>query len=489
MKDTPNPHIGQKPNPVEKKAIKDAKRKQILPFRPSSYIPNSVRDSWRKWKQVFGTNDEVFNLLEFVRNSTAVQKIVDINEKIDFRDEDVECMWFKVKDEPLQKDLEMLIAYKKFQYTPPIITTQNTNIMTEKDHTDLYVDLIDPHEDQMKVNSPLECFLQNSPAFCKPSEEDETISICNLDYLKKYQVTKETKYGYGGKAFVKNGEIIQVSESKRGDANFNRDLTLFLNSFAVHLVVIRHAVMAHLAIYQKYMMKLTVGVPRAYQDKWHADKSAGLLMKALTPRATNTVNYNIQLLIGPANSLVSRATSFTNDGLTLLNIDKYNEYEQLDPDEMIKDIATNGSKGWNAACYRAWKAAQKAVNAICKDLDVDKEYKEESLKDLAMLLWTGTFYHGFIGDFQLDNVVKGNLPFIITGEEHKQYEWYGTLSTTIGCSTMTRTMDMATVGKYLYTKEDRDIWKEYMKELGVAAKETGIKGFTYEGAIYNAIDF
>ena len=48
---------------------------------------------------------------------------------------------------------------------------------------------------------------------------------------------------------------------------------------------------------------------------------------------------------------------------------------------------------------------------------------------------------------------------------------------------------MATVGKYFYTEEDRDAWEEYRQALTAAAKETGIKGFTYEGPVYNAIDF
>lgn len=68
---------------------------------------------------------------------------------------------------------------------------------------------------------------------------------------------------------------------------------------------------------------------------------------------------------------------------------------------------------------------------------------------------------------------------------------YGTLSTTIGVSTMTRTMDVMTTGKYLYTDEDRNAWDEYIGELVVAARKTGIDGFTlsYPADTYNAIDF
>mmetsp|Transcript_26200 Transcript_26200/g.56244 ORF Transcript_26200/g.56244 Transcript_26200/m.56244 type:complete len:105 (-) Transcript_26200:294-608(-) len=73
---------------------------------------------------------------------------------------------------------------------------------------------------------------------------------------------------------------------------------------------------------------------------------------------------------------------------------------------MIEDIGSCGSKEWNSACHRAWEATQKVVNTIYKDI---KDIDDHSLSDLAMLLWTGSFYHRFIGDFQLDNVNQGKI--------------------------------------------------------------------------------
>jgi len=397
-------------------------------------------------------------------------------------------MWFEVKKQSQTIQNRMMKLYRVFEYAPPLLLNKDSEILENDDpfYTEMIGEKIDPHEAQMKVGSPMECFLQNAPAFCAPTLEDETISVCDLDYLKKYQVQEGTPHRYGGIAYIQGGEIIEVSGLKKGDKDFDLRVNIFLNSFAVHLVDVRHAVMGHLALYQKYLMRLTTNKSDEYKKRWEENKSAALLLKVMTPRRTSAVNYRIQLLIGPGNSLVGRATSFTNDALTLLNIDQYDKFFAMPPNKIINDVGSCGSKEWNSACQHAWEAAQKVVNTICKDL---KDIDDTSLRDLAMLLWTGTFYHGFIGDFQLDNVNKGNLPFLLTGKEHKQTKAYGTLSTTIGVSTMTRTMDMATVGNYFYTEEDRNAWEEYRQALTAAAKETGIKGFTYEGPVYNAIDF
>jgi hypothetical protein len=400
-------------------------------------------------------------------------------------------MWFEVQKQNLATTAEIMIAYDVFLKAPALVVDEES-LMNDDDYPALVGDLIDPHHDQMKVGSPIECFLRNAPAFCAPLPEDETVSVCDLDYLGKYQVKSGTNYRYGGKAHVKNGDIIEISGYNKKDhpEEFETRLNIFLSSFAVHIVVVRHADMAHLALYQKYLMRLTTNRSEEYKDKWNNYKSGPkLLMKALTPERTNSINWNIQLLIGPGNSLVGRATSFTNDGLTLLNLDKYDEFYAMSPDEIIKEVGSCGSKGWNSACQGAWMAAKKVVNTICKDLVGCPDLKETDLDDLAMLVWTGTFYHGFIGDFQLDNSIKGNLPFLLTGKKHVQSEAYATLATTIGASTMTRTMDMDTLGKYFAAKEDRDAWAEYQRELTACAKETGIEGFTYEGAVYNAIDF
>lgn len=90
-----------------------------------------------------------------------------------------------------------------------------------------------------------------------------------------------------------------------------------------------------------------------------------------------------------------------------MNIDAYNKFVNVEPEELIKYLGSKGSKGWSSACFRTWEAAQKVVAVICRNLEGKDVLKDSDFRDLSMLLWIGTFYRGFIGDFQLDNVIKG----------------------------------------------------------------------------------
>ncbi len=134
-----------------------------------------------------------------------------------------------------------------------------------------------------------------------------------------------------------------------------------------------------------------------------------------------------------------------------------------EPDEVVNKLAVSGSEGWKKACLDAWTVAQETVDVICRDIKGDASLKDTDFNDLSMLLWAGTFYHSIVGDFQLDNLMKGNLPFLLTGKDHIQSKGYGMISTTIGVATTTRTMNMATLGSYFNTMEDRDQWKSYQK--------------------------
>ena len=55
---------------------------------------------------------------------------------------------------------------------------------------------------------------------------------------------------------VQAGRIVEVNGISPGNDGFEQAKHVFLSAFAVHLVVVRHAMMAHLAIYQKKMMDL-----------------------------------------------------------------------------------------------------------------------------------------------------------------------------------------------------------------------------------------
>ena len=157
------------------------------------------------------------------------------------------------------------------------------------------------------------------------------------------------------------------------------------------------------------------------------------------------------------------------------------------------DIAVEYTKDNTICCFNKEK-----LQDMLNEKNIDSKGNKDTLVDRCKNNGIPTTYtvtektvEGFEGspiDYQLNNVNRGNLPFLLTGK-NEQTLAYSTLSTTIGVSAMTRTMDMDTVGKYLYTRKHRDAWADYCKELTKCAKMTGIKGFTYEGSIYNAIDF
>lgn len=434
-------------------------------------------------------NSFLFSLLGRITDGQDRFRFAKMNEEITFTNTTHAVMWFQAKDVPPAYHAVLVLLHQALRFAPALKIKASDELMTDADYKRQYKDYISSHENQMIVKSPEECFARNAPAFCKPRSDG--LSVCDLDYLRIYAVEEGSPSRYGGIAVVnENGEIVEVSGVEKENQEFEAKKAVFLNSFAVHVVLVCHAGMAHVAIYQKYLMRLTTHRSPSYEEMWKSHLGPELLMKALTPKGTNIVNTQIQILIGPHHSLVGRATSFTNAGITALNKKKYEEYFKLTPGEMIDNIGSAGSQKWNNACHGAWRAAQKVVHTICKDLDADK-LKGTDLEDLAMLAWTGTFYHSFIGDFQLDNVCKGNLPFLITGEKHKQTVPYGTLSTTIGVNTMTRTLNMETLGTYFPEPEQREAWDTYQKENEEYRISTGIQGFGgVEGApVYNAIDF
>jgi len=491
--ETPELDDGETPTEDEIEMIKSIRKKEFVPDDKALGLISDTFQFFKRAKkgqQEEESNEELFDfLIDKVIGGSPKFNGVNLQDDITFTSKTRELLWgFEVKDDIIKQLGILLYAYPTLKHLPALNTNIDTDLMTQDDYDNLSKGFIDAHDVQMKVKNPEQCFLKNAPAFCKP--RGDGTSICNLDYLAKYQVRKGTPFRYGGLAVVKDGKIIEVSGVRESDGDdFEVKKAVFFNSFAVHVVLVRHAVMGHLALYQRNLMKLTAKRSEEYQDLWKSSLGPELLMKALTPNGTNEVNTNIQLLIGPGNSLVGRATSLTNDAITLLNSNAYDKYVAMKPDEIIADIGGDGSEGWENACKNAWKAAKKAVNKICRDIEDSEHLEKDDLESLALLLWTGTFYHGFIGDFQLDNVVKGNLPFLITGQPHVQTKAYGTLSATIGISTMTRTMNMATLGTYFPEKYQRKAWEAYQEKLKECRKETGIEGFADDTAVYNAIDF
>jgi hypothetical protein len=341
----------------------------------------------------------------------------------------------------------------------------------------------------MNCNSAKECFLQNAPAFCSPESKGSSRSVCDLTYLQKYQVKKGTPARYGGKAVVAHGEIVSVDDvtPTSDPVEFERKVNIFLSSFAVHVVVTRHALMAHLAIYQRLLVKLTTNQNEDFMkgfDGTHGNGPKYFLQGLLT--GTNDVSYKQQLLTGPGNGLVARASSLTNLSLLQLGSDVWDKFKNMKPCDVVADVAEDGSPKWENACTKAYSSSKKAVTTILKDL-LDKGIIDEShADDISLLVWAGTFYHAFIGDFQADNLTKGYLPFPLTGELHLQDLSFGTVSATITATVMTRTVDMRALSLHFPKQEQRDAWEGHLAEL--AALDIGVEGYSVEN-VYNSINF
>mmetsp|Transcript_27421 Transcript_27421/g.49829 ORF Transcript_27421/g.49829 Transcript_27421/m.49829 type:complete len:536 (-) Transcript_27421:144-1751(-) len=474
----------QTPTVEEQAAIDEAISHVLLP-EGSFDAEEQFGKGRRVGGRLFG-NSLLFRVLGIIQSATPLDDSVDLNEDIEFSQDVDRCMFFDIKRIDRRKRLGIMAAYNLLKFAPPLRTSVDTEPMTKEHIDEIYSGKVFPIH-MMEVDSPEKCFLENAPVFCAPGKEGE--SVCDLDYLGKYAVKKGTPYRYGGKAVVKGGKITSISGSTEKDEDFDLKRNRFLSSFGVHVVLVHHAIMGHLAMYQKYLMKLTAERNDSYQNLWKENQSAGMLMKALTPYASNEVSYKIEVLVGPDNSLVGRATSLTNKSIMELNIDMHKKVSDMEPDEVVAYIGSNGSKDWETACQTSWAAAQRVVNLICRKIENSEYLRRTDLRDLAMLLWTGTFYHGFVGDFQLDNINKGNLVFPVTGEEHEHTVAYGTLAATIGCSTSQRTMEMSTLAKFFGEEDERDAWKEYHQILAECAKMTGVKGFSYDDTVYNAIDF
>ena len=373
--------------------------------------------------------------------------------------------------------------YYKLKEAPQIVNESGT-----PDYVALYDDKILPDRMMLSKN-PEDCFLRQTSAFCSPEPAggDEQLLICDFDYLKKYELkpdVRTTTPGYGGRAVVLNGRIVEISGVRSDDEGFPLIKAAFLSSFAVHVVVVRHATMAHLAIGQRLLVKLTAGRTQAYQDAWNRSKGPSLLLTATTYR-TNLVSINEQLLAGPGNSLFGCALSLTNDGLVELKMDMYEKYSDMTPDALVAEIGGSGTPTWTNACNIAWQGAKDVVNVICKDIQPFLE--DTDLSDLALILWAATFYHGFIGDFQLDNVIKGNLLLSLAMSSATGDLGYGTLIATIGVTTMTRTLTMIDLNGLFPKKEENDAWEQY--ETLLQNIDAGVSGFSLAAPVYTAVNF
>lgn len=478
---------GQTPTDDEKAKIKTIKRNVVKDGAPADQKLH-LRQFRLGIEGLFRRSNKLpYALFKSVRSGTAVSYME--LDHVDFTDDINDTLFYQtVKG----KDTLTGALNGVFKATPFSRPQAGT-----VDYEDLIGnDFFEPYERMMLADTPEDCFLQQAVAFCKPETPNSNRLVCDLSFMHKYQVNKNAAGRYGGKAVVQlkvNGkgyEIEEVDGRTSSSDDFERYKAKFLSSFGVYLIVLRHAVMTHLSISQRLLIKLTTKRNQKYIDTWMDEENKGpyTLLRALTTR-TNEVSINEQLLIGPDRSLVQRATSFIPDSLELMLSDYYDKYSSMTHDELIADVADSGTGKWTIAVNLAWKGAKTVVNEICQPV-LNKHVKQSDLDDMALMLWVSTFYHGFIGDFQLDNVNKGKLMLLHTGETEipkKMGLSYGTLATTIGVSTMTRTIQCQTLGGFLPKKSEQEAWRKYMDLL--ASLDVGVEGFSLKTPVYAAVNF
>lgn len=300
------------------------------------------------------------------------------------------------------------------------------------------------------TSSALECFKMNAEAFC--SRDANGNYTCDLTDMSKYDV-RSGFINYGGDIVLDSSreQVISVSGLSPTSTDFDRELNRFLASFAVHIIVDRHATMVHLAVSQRIAMEIT---QPQYKEVYDSNSAIKKLVQILTTRV-NEVSLNEQLLIGPEYSLVSRAASFTNESLEQYCKDKYVKYISLQPDELV-DMLLPCDGSFKDAGNTAYAAAKTLANGVCKEF-----LTQDVVEKLALMLWNASFYHYFVGDYQIRNLVFGQLPLACTGKDHVQNQKYATLSTTIAATTMTRALNVEDVVELLQDDEGKANWLEF----------------------------
>lgn len=326
-----------------------------------------------------------------------------------------------------------------------------------------------------KTSSALDCFKANAEAFC--SRDNNGNYVCDLSDMGDYTV-KEGQLKYGGNIVLNDSkaQVISVTGESPDSPNFSKELNRFLASFAVHVIVERHATMVHLAISQRITMEVTRPI---YADIYTKNPAIQHLIQVLTTRV-NEVSLNEQLLIGPDYSLVSRAASFTNESLFDFCKSKYDKYSSL-TSEAILELLLPCEGAFKQSGMKAYSAAQALVKGICEE-----HMPDNIINKLGLMLWNSSFYHYYIGDYQIHNLIYGQLTLTCTGEDHVQNQKYATLATTIAVTTMTRTLNLVDIVELTKENEGKKYWRQYGEVMN--GIETTLPDFSLKIS-YPAVNF
>ena len=358
--------------------------------------------------------------------------------------------------------------------TLPPLEVDNTPV-NDAFYADMIKGFTPPHSPQI-VNNELEALLANYTAFSKSVNGQ---IVCDLSSYSKYNPLPGF-LAYGGKAIVANdgSKILSIDGVANGATGFDTKLNVFLVTFAVHLVIVRHATITHLAVFQRLLVKYADPMYKPICEK---NPKLKYLMQVLFTN-TNAVSINEQALIGGPKSLVGLLTSFADDGLLDCCKHAYDYFSAMTSVD-IKNALSEGVGQWPLACAQAWTASVALVNSVGTiDPAVDPN-------DLALLVWVANFYHTFVGDTQIVNLMKGHLPLNCTGKPHVQNTSYATVSATIAASAMTRTTSLQEIVGRAKPAQGQDNWRNLYNALS-AITNTGIKDLVIgDNTSYPSVNF
>ena len=344
----------------------------------------------------------------------------------------------------------------------------------------------------MMAESAEHCFLWNCPAFTQNVDDK---FVVDLTAYHKYEPVQDYMR-YGGKAELSDpsadapATILSITPGQGGgkalvpgEAGYATALNVFLSTFCMHVVVSKHAVGCHLAVYQRLLVKYS---HTKFEKLAQANPRHEFLLQVLFT-GTNDVSINEQLLICSHKSLVCRACSLAEGQLDLLCNEEYDRVSAKSAIDIFDEMAT-GSATWQTAAGQAWTASQDLVRKMLSDLHPEL-LKLVDVDELTLLIFVGSYYHTCIGDFQAHSVMHGLLPFPCTGKAPVQDINNATLSGTIAVTTLTRTYDLNDVITFVderhlaarnFIPADQTITKAAFTELiGAlhAIKDTGINQF------------
>ena len=415
-------------------------------------------------------NSDLGDVLEKIRKGTTVYY-----HKLDapvFDSSPKDTLFYQTVTNSLQ-DFGIAILYEQLWEAPDLVTDNSP--VDEKFYKEMQGKLIAAKVVQ-ETDSPLNCFLANYSVFSRLVNNQ---IVCDLSFYSKFQVAVGF-LNYGGRAILANdGQSIEAIDGiPRGSAEFDTKLNVFLSTFSVHLVVVQHATVTHLAVVQRMLVKYSHPV---YKPIAEEHLKFNFLLKVLFTR-TNQVSINEQVLIGGGRSLVGRATSFTGNQLSDCCEMVYAEWTKLSAVE-IKDRLSEGIGRWPIISAIAWDACITLVTTLLEGVEAIVDRNE-----LALVLFISAFYHTFIGDTQLFNLMKGRLPMLTTGKPHVHNKSYALVAATIAVSTMTRTLDVEDIVGLATHAQGKLAWSDFFNAI-CSITNTGIKDFELGGNSLPSVNF